>query len=158
MFFFWSSFPQRYDAFTRRLSKLYSMILKTKHLSRSVPLGVTLRTFARCSISHVRIVSQYGICSAITRPISREAVAAGEGALQTWIAHGPLTIRKSSTKPPSGRKACARTPDSPGVRSSAQTSGISFCRLSTNAFLLKDRCISSSPALACLLASRQNPA
>src|SRR5271166_2794812 len=33
-----------------------------------------------------------GTFSAMTRPISREAVAAGEGALQTWIADGPWTI------------------------------------------------------------------
>src|SRR5262245_18067215 len=41
------------------------------------------RDFARCSINYTCIVSQSGICSVITRPISREAVAAGEGALHT---------------------------------------------------------------------------
>jgi hypothetical protein len=61
--------------------------------------------FALLRNSYIRLASQQGICSAITRPISREAVAAGEGALQTWTADGPLTIRKSSTRPPSGRRA-----------------------------------------------------
>ena len=36
-------------------------------------------------------------------------------------------------------------------------SGMSCCRLRTNAFLLKDRCISSRPDFACFAANRQNP-
>ena len=75
------------------------------------PVGVPpVKNFGVDSMSffgepHARIFSQSGICSAITRPISSEAVAAGEGALHTWTVDDPLTIRKSSTRPPSGHKA-----------------------------------------------------
>src|ERR1700693_931090 len=98
-----------------------------------------------------------GIFSAIIRPISKEAVAAGEGALHTWIVDESWMIRKSSTRLPSGRRAWARTPAPPGTRSLAEISGMSLRRLRTNAFLLKDRCNSFIPDLACLAARRQNP-
>src|SRR5258708_1492016 len=110
------------------------------------------------SADYLGRASQSGTCSAITRPISNEAVTAGEGALQICIPHlFLLTIRKSSTTPPSDRSGWARTPDSAGTRSSSQISGINFCRLRVKAFLLKDLYISSRPDRACFLTSRQNP-
>src|SRR2546429_1176187 len=63
--------------------------------------------------------------SATWRPIAREAVAAGEGALRTWIASGSATMRKSSTSEPSGLTACARTPAPPRARSAEVSSGTS---------------------------------
>src|SRR5437773_866697 len=63
--------------------------------------------------------------SAMWRPIAREAVAAGEGALRTWIASGSATMRKSSTSEPSGLTACARTPAPPRARSAEVSSGTS---------------------------------
>ena len=68
-----------------------------------------------------------------------------------------LDDEKVVDKAPSGRNAWARTPASLGIRSSSRTSGMSCCRLRTNAFLLKDRCISSRPDFACFAANLQNP-
>src|SRR5260221_1858280 len=129
------------------------------------PGYVERKQSTRCSISidpgphRVLVVvrENSAICSAMTRPISSEAVAAGEGALHTWIAFGPVTIMKSSTRVPSGRIAWARTPAPPGTRSSSWTSGIRLCKLRTKAFLLNERWISASPDLACFAARRQNP-
>ena len=47
---------------------------------------------------------------AMVWPILKDAVAAGEGALRTWIMRAASTIRKSSTRRPSGVKAWALTP------------------------------------------------
>src|SRR5581483_12389167 len=55
--------------------------------------------------------------SAIMRPIASDEVAAGDGALRTWITPGALEITKSSTSVPSRFSACARTPDGPGSTS-----------------------------------------
>src|SRR5262249_46269662 len=55
--------------------------------------------------------------------------------MHTWTVDEPFTIRKSSTNPPSERKAWALTPASIGTRSSFLISGISFCRLFTKARL-----------------------
>src|ERR1700684_230916 len=60
-----------------------------------------------------------GTLLTILLAISSEAVAAGEGALHTWIALLPSSSRKSSTRLPSRRTAWARTPLLPGIRSSA---------------------------------------
>ena len=52
-------------------------------------------------------------CAASRPPIASELVAAGEGALRTWISR-PLPARsKSSTSEPSRPNAWARTPDGP---------------------------------------------
>ena len=50
-------------------------------------------------------------------------VAAGEGALRTWMARGVAERTKSSTRRPSRATACARTPAKAGRRSSALISG-----------------------------------
>lgn len=50
---------------------------------------------------------------AIVRPIEMEAVAAGDGALSTWTIRAARSMRKSSSNPPSGASACARTPAPP---------------------------------------------
>ena len=57
------------------------------------------------------------ICATMALPISSEAVAPGDGALQTWSALCPRTMRKSSTRLPSLSSAWARTPASHGTRS-----------------------------------------
>src|SRR4051812_42083577 len=44
--------------------------------------------------------------SAIRRPISSDDVAAGDGALQTWVARFDSMIAKSSTKEPSRWSSC----------------------------------------------------
>src|ERR1700736_2263893 len=76
---------------------------------------------------------------AISAPISSDAVAAGDGALKTWMELGPFTIRKSSTNLPSEARAWARTPEGAGTKSSPRTSGTSCCKLRTNAFFRNDR-------------------
>src|SRR5580704_8164210 len=83
-----------------------------------------------------------GTLLTILLAISSEAVAAGEGALQTWREFLPSSSRKSSTRLPSRSRACARTPLLLGIRSSACTSGTKRCRLRVNAALLKERNIS----------------
>ncbi len=45
-----------------------------------------------------------------SRPIGIAEVAAGEGALQTWMLRAVSWIRKSCTSVPSARTACARMP------------------------------------------------
>ena len=95
-------------------------------------------------------------CSATTLPISSEAVAAGDGALQICIPDLLLTIRKSSTKPPSDRRAWARTPGSTGTRSLQQSKVSTFADCAQKGLLPKDLYISSKPDRACLLTSRQN--
>lgn len=57
-------------------------------------LAIKKQTFLYLAWS---LLYQPSIRSAIARPISREAVAAGEGALQTCSVLCPSTIRKSST-------------------------------------------------------------
>ena len=59
--------------------------------------------------------------------IASEAVAAGEGALSTWITRSVSCSRKSSTSEPSGASACARTPARPRTRSCERTSATSRC-------------------------------
>ena len=44
-------------------------------------------------------------------PIDNELVAAGEGALMTWIILLVFFITRSSTSNPWGSSACALTPD-----------------------------------------------
>src|SRR5437667_119907 len=80
--------------------------------------------------------------SATWRPIASEAVAAGEGALRTWIASGPATMRKSSTSEPSGLTAWARTPAPPRTRSAVVSSGTSRPSARANAARLSERYIS----------------
>src|SRR5439155_16067152 len=82
---------------------------------------------------------------AMCRPIASEAVAAGDGALRTWIASCETAIRKSSTSEPSGATACARTPAPPRTRSSVRSSGTSRWRARTKAALRRDRYISYVP-------------
>ena len=69
-------------------------------------------------------------------PMVREAVAAGEGALQTLMILELLSIRKSSTKAPEGETAWARIPAGADLMCSPLISGMSFCRALTNAPLL----------------------
>src|ERR1700733_12035174 len=80
-----------------------------------------------------------GTLLTILLAISSDAVAAGEGALQTWREFLPSSSRKSSTKLPSRSRACARTPLLLGMRSSAWTSGTRRWRLRVKAALLKER-------------------
>jgi hypothetical protein len=49
--------------------------------------------------------------SAMVWPMLMEAVAAGEGALSTWIICAASTMLKSSNRAPLGASACARTPE-----------------------------------------------
>ena len=63
-------------------------------------------------------------------------------AFTTWMARSLSTIRKSSTREPSGLTAWARTPAPPGTTSSARRSGTRRCRAWTKAALLSDRNIS----------------
>src|SRR5674476_754927 len=49
-------------------------------------------------------------CSMIAAAISRDAVAAGDGALSKWTCRGAYWMMKSSASEPSGRIAWARTP------------------------------------------------
>src|SRR6266480_2471421 len=83
--------------------------------------------------------------AAMWRPIASEAVAPGEGALRTWMASGPVTMRKSSTSEPSGLTACARTPAPPRVRSAEVSSGTSRWSARANAARLSERYISYVP-------------
>src|ERR1700683_1340742 len=106
---------------------------------------------AERQISHQAILTNErrpgrGTLLTIFLAISSEAVAAGEGALQTCKEFLPSTNRKSSTMLPSRGRACARTPLLLGIRSSACTSGIKRCKLRVNAVLLKERNISSAPS------------
>src|SRR5918997_2415370 len=93
---------------------------------------------------------------AISCPIGIEAVAAGEGALRTWTEFSPSEIRKSSTIAPSSLSAWALTPAEMGTTSPSSTSGTSFLRPRTNAFLLTERWISPIPVRQFFLASRQS--
>ncbi len=61
--------------------------------------------------------------STISLPILSDAVAAGDGVLPMLITRSFTLMRKSSTKPPSGETACARTPAGAGSRCSAMISG-----------------------------------
>ena len=72
-------------------------------------------------------------------PIAKELVAAGEGALITWIILLVSLITKSSTNQPSADRAWARTPAGLDEISSAVISGTSFWRAFTNAPLKKER-------------------
>ena len=74
-----------------------------------------------------------------------EAVAAGEGALQTLRTRPCLRIRKSSRSWPSSPSAWARTPDGATSRCSARISGTSCCSAFTNAALENERQISPIP-------------
>src|ERR1700678_447411 len=79
---------------------------------------------AERQISHQAILTSErrpgrGTLPTIFLAISSEAVAAGEGALQTWREFFPSISKKSSTRLPSRRRACALTPLLLGIRSSA---------------------------------------
>src|SRR5690606_21777036 len=78
-------------------------------------------------------------------PMLSDEVAAGEGALETWIARCDSTIKKSSTIVPSTRTAWARIPQGAGSRSSADSSGTRRCNARRKARLLSERHISSRP-------------
>ena len=66
-------------------------------------------------------------------------MAAGEGALSTWMAPSVWLILKSSTSEPSGLTACARTPAPPGSMSEAWMAGTRRWSDATNAPLLSER-------------------
>ncbi len=59
--------------------------------------------------------------SAISFPISIDAVAAGDGALHTCTVRFPMMIWKSSTSVPSELIACARTPAGARTKSSSES-------------------------------------
>ena len=67
------------------------------------------------------------------------------------------TNRKSSTSPPSGRTACARTPAPAGTRCSARTSGSIRWICVAIAERDSERCTSPSPYRQCWRASRSRP-
>ena len=50
-------------------------------------------------------------------PMTREAVAAGDGAFSTWMTPSPSSIRKSSTRAPDRLRHWARIPEGPNVTS-----------------------------------------
>ena len=58
------------------------------------------------------------------RPMTSEAVAAGDGAFSTWMTPSPSSIRKSSTSAPDRLRHCARIPDGPKVTSPAPIPGM----------------------------------
>jgi hypothetical protein len=64
-------------------------------------------------------LSSATMCSAM----AIDAVAAGDGALRTEVTGPTWLIRKSSTRPPSGSTACARTPAGALVTSPAVSQG-----------------------------------
>ena len=70
-------------------------------------------------------------CATMALAISNEAVAAGDGALQTWRALYPRIMRKSSRSLPLLSNAWARTPALQGTRSADLISGMSCCKLRT---------------------------
>ena len=71
------------------------------------------------------------------RPMARDAVAAGEGALTTCTAPSVTLILKSSTSEPFGLTACARTPAPPRWISSIRMSGTSFWSERTKAAFVR---------------------
>src|SRR5690606_1097530 len=91
-------------------------------------------------------------------PIESEAVAAGEGALQTFTTNSFSKIKKSSIRLPCSSQAWARTPAPPGSKSSPRISGTSFWSDSTKAFFEKERYISSQPSRQYLRATFLKPA
>src|SRR5664279_1988169 len=95
--------------------------------------------------------------STTSRPISSEAVAAGEGTLQTWIMRWLCRKRKSSTRLPFLSTACARTPEPPGTRSASVNSGTIRCKARVKAGFTQARYCSSSPLRQNLRAIFQNP-
>lgn len=94
---------------------------------------------------------------ATSRPIGREAVAAGEGAFSTCTARAPSRIRKSSTSVPSRSTAWARTPAAEGTRSSAVTAGSSLRTAVVNALRDTDRRSSPVPYRQCCRAICHDP-
>ena len=58
------------------------------------------------------------------RPMTSDAVAAGDGAFSTWMTPAPSSIRKSSTSAPDRLRHCARMPDGPNLMSRAATAGM----------------------------------
>ena len=74
-----------------------------------------------------------------------DAVAAGDGALRTWMAVFVVSIRKSSTSWPLGPTAWARTPLWPGRRSSNVTKGTSRCNCLSNSLRENARAYSPKP-------------
>ena len=68
--------------------------------------------------------------STISRPMFSDAVAAGEGALQTFTTRSLSRIRKSSIIEPSRPMACARTPLGAATKCSSRIAGTSRCSAS----------------------------
>ena len=95
--------------------------------------------------------------STIALPMVSEAVAAGDGTFRTCSILFEGTNWKSSTRVPLGLRACARTPEPPGIISRSLTSGSILCRARTKAGFDSDRCHSPRALRQCCPASRQNP-
>lgn len=95
--------------------------------------------------------------SAILCPIANDAVAAGDGALHTWMMLPLILMSKSSSSVPWRSQACARMPDSPASRCSAWIVGMRFCKALTKACLLNERWYSPIPVRQCFAATLWNP-
>ena len=75
----------------------------------------------------------------IARPMGREAVAAGEGTLNTFKMLRDGLKWKSSTKEPSEQMACALTPADPGTISAAVLAGTRRCSARRKALFRSER-------------------
>ena len=90
-------------------------------------------------------------------PIASEDVAAGDGALRTWITR-PLPRRmKSSESLPSRVSACALMPLGPPTTSVSEMAGRYRCTSRTKARFEMSRQTSAAPAPRWLVAKRQKP-